>query len=119
MKCQTFTIPALHPSLNVWTRLHYIPRNNLKKEWDVMTKDAFRRAKIKKIDGPVKIKITYFHPQLGTKKRLDIDNYTPKFINDPLVGEIIEDDSVHIVQELSWNFKKGEKKSVVKICPVT
>lgn len=90
--------------------MHFHARNKLKKEWELMVWTACKEAKLPKIDGKVEVFITYYHP----KTNIDLDNFTPKFIMDGL-KLFFEDDSIKYVKKLGWEFKKGEKCSIIKI----
>ena len=106
----TFTLNDCHPSLNAWTRMHFHVRNNLKKEWEQMTFYAAKEAKVPKIDFPIEIFITYYHP----KKTVDLDNLVPKFILDGLKNFIVND-NIQWLTKLGWTIKTGDKSSVVEI----
>ena len=110
MKQWTITIPDIHPSLNVWTRMHFAKRNNLKKEWEKMIWSLWKEKNYPHIDGKVEVFITYYHPQTN----VDLDNFVPKFIMDGL-KIFFEDDSIKYVVKLGWEIKKGDKKSVVVV----
>jgi len=101
-------LPDCHPSLNVWTRMHFRVRNQLKKDWAEMVYYACLEAKLPKISEPVEVFIIYYHP----RKTVDLDNYTPKFIMDPLKNFIV-DDNIQWVKKLGWEFQRGAKRSRV------
>ena len=118
MPCQTFSIPDCHPTLNQWaiTKHHYA-RHKLKKEWEELTIFSAKADHLKPVKGEVEVSLIYSHPWVSTKRKIDIDNFTPKFIMDALVtGGFIEDDSFNVVKKLSWTFVKGARQTVVKIC---
>lgn len=108
----TFEIPAVHPSLNTWTRMHFHVRNKLKQEWHDMVYFCIKQEKIPKITQPVKLWIEIYH----SKENIDLDNYTPKFICDPLRDTILTDDSVRYIKDLRITaVKSKEKKTVVHL----
>lgn len=102
-------IPDVHPSLNTWTRMHFHVRNQLKHDWATMVLACARTAKIPKIDKPVRIFLEYYHP----KRSVDIDNYTPKFILDPLRDHFIKDDNITNITDLRWTFVQDKVKRTV------
>jgi hypothetical protein len=106
----TIEIPDVHPSLNSWTKMHYMARNNLKQEWKQMVYILGKEAKLPKFTKPVEVYIKYFHP----RDDVDLDNYTPKFILDGL-KEFFVDDNIQHLKKLGWEFKRGKKRSVVEI----
>lgn len=106
----TIEVPDVHPSLNMWTKLHYIPRNTLKKQWMKDVSILAKQVNIPIFKAPVEIFITYYHP----RETVDLDNYTPKFIIDGL-KIYFGDDNVTRLKKIGWEFKKGEKRSVIQI----
>lgn len=103
-------IPDVHPSLNKWTKMHFIARNNLKQEWGQMVQVLAMEAKWPQFDFPVELFITYSHP----RDTVDLDNYTPKFIIDGLKS-YFGDDNITKLKKIGWKFQKGEKQSTVEI----
>ena len=97
----TIEIPETHPSINVWTNWHWRKQRTEKKRWAEMV--GWLCKGMPQIKGKVKVKIiSYFK----TKHRHDYDNYTPKFILDPIVEQgLIEDDNSDIITELSLEFR--------------
>lgn len=113
MKKETwsFEIPDVHPSLNSWTNMHWTKKGNLKKYWYDLTYFCALQSKIPKFNVPVDVFITYHHP----KETVDLDNYTPKFILDPL-QRFFGNDNIQTVKKLGWTFEKSKiKKSVIEI----
>lgn len=107
----SFELPDVHPSLNVWTRMHWAKRNELKKQWENDAYYSAKQAGLKMIEFPVEIFIEYHHP----KTCVDLDNYTPKFILDGLKSLLV-DDSIDHIKRLGWEFRKSTtKKTVVTI----
>lgn len=86
--------------------MHFYPRNELKQQWAWMVKAAMVKAKFPQhIEKPVEIFIEYGHP----KRCVDLDNYTPKFIIDP-IRDVITDDNIERVIKLGWTFVKSKNK---------
>tara|TARA_R100000789_G_C2964159_1_gene138821 strand:+ start:87 stop:449 length:363 start_codon:yes stop_codon:yes gene_type:complete len=107
----SFEIPDVHPSLNIWTNMHWTKKSVLKKYWENMVWALAREAGLKKIDKPVWIFIQYYHP----RRTVDLDNYTPKFILDGLKS-FIKDDNIQWIQKIGWEFiQSKKKKSIVEI----
>ena len=98
---ETIVIPEIHPSINIWQGWHWTKYNKEKQRWSEMVGWLCKGKK--KFLGKVEIEVvTYF----DTKRKHDLDNYTPKFILDPLVKSgIIVDDNSEIVTKLSTVFK--------------
>lgn len=110
----TIELPYVHPSLNKWTRMHYILRNNLKQSIQNDVWKAAKVSKIPKIDSCVEIFITYYHP----RRTVDLDNYTPKFFLDGLKHLFVDDNIQHVIK-LGWTFKKDKnKRSIIEVIPV-
>lgn len=85
-----------HPSINVWSILPRMQMNNLKQSWKTfiiwwISDLGLANKQIEKC----KIRYVYYFP---TKRRVDTDNYSPKYINDGLVesGFLVDDDSLHL-----------------------
>jgi len=102
----TIEIPDVHPSLNTWTRMHFRERNKLKQQWHNMVSVCVMKANIPFIKKPVAVWIENFH----NLKTVDLDNYTPKFIMDPLRDIVLADDNVKFVKDLRITFEKCSKK---------
>lgn len=85
-----------HESINVWCILPRIQMNALKQKWKDFIVWWMRLEKLenKGLDNFDMIVITYFE----SKRRVDCDNTTPKFLLDGLSesGFIVDDDSKHL-----------------------
>lgn len=116
-KRYTIELPGTHPTINQWSRMHFMARLNLNNQWKKTVWGAAKAAKIPMIKNPVEIEIEYHHKYKSTdKRRLDIDNFVPKFICDGLVGVVILDDSIDYVKKLTWSvIKDGEDRSIIFI----
>ncbi len=105
-------IDELHPSLNVWTRMHWTKLSALKKEiaWTILA--ACNKAKLpKSIGNPVEIYIEYFHP----RETADLDNLVPKLWLDCLKSHF-GDDNITRLKKLGWTIIKApKKKSIIYI----
>jgi Holliday junction resolvase RusA-like endonuclease len=94
------TIPGIPPSLNQWSRMHWLKASRIKKQWenDILYTFLSIGKVWKKNEFPYKkasIKITYY---FSTKRRRDIDNMNQKFILDGIVkAGIITDDSIEVI----------------------
>ena len=84
-----------HPSINQWMILPRIQMNGLKQRWKEfciwwINKLGYQNMKL---DNFEVVQTTYF----DTRRRHDIDNYCPKFINDGWTdaGFILDDDANH------------------------
>ena len=106
----TIELPDVHPSLNSWGGKHWTKRNELHHYWRDMTFYAAKKAGLPKLKEPVEVFLTYYHPRTN----VDLDNYTPKFIMDGLKLFFIDDSIAH-VKRLGWEFKKGDKRTVITI----
>jgi len=94
-------IPDIHPSINTWKNWHWAVFSKEKKRWAEMI--GWLCKGLTPIEGRVFVTITVY---FGTKHRHDYDNYTPKFILDPIVeAGLIADDSSMIITELRLKFK--------------
>lgn len=92
--------PIAHPyqeSINVWMIMKRPQMNALKQKWkDFMVwfieDQGYRNLRIERCE----MIYTVYKP---TRRRLDLDNNTPKFIQDGLVesGFVIDDDMEHIM----------------------
>lgn len=85
-----------HPSINTWFILPRPQMNVLKQKWKdfgiwLMNDLGYAGMKIENFEIEY---ITY----MPTRRRIDPDNTTPKFLNDALVesGFIMDDDGVHM-----------------------
>lgn len=87
----------IHESLNVWSIMQNLQRNNLKQNWK-----EFIVWWINKYPPRINVSIREcdirFHTFMPTRRRTDPDNMTPKFILDGFVeaGFLEDDDSSHI-----------------------
>jgi len=92
----------LHPSINKWFVMKRPQMNDFKQKWKdfaVWVVDYYGYTNLQ-ID---KCSITYkfYFP---TKRKQDVDNRTPKFLNDGLVasGMLVEDDYTHVNPIILW-----------------
>ncbi len=93
----SLTIPEIHPSINVWNGWGYHKYNREKCRWAEMV--GWICKNLPPMKGEVTVTVRYY---FRTRRKRDIDNYTPKFIMDGLVqGGLIEDDNSNIVKRLS------------------
>lgn len=90
------------PSLNQWMVLPRLSMNNLKQKWKefgiwLIEDYSYQNMKIEKAI----ITYKFFMP---TKRRMDDDNMTPKFLNDALVesGFLVDDDYSHVNPIVIW-----------------
>ena len=96
------------PSLNVWTPMKRMQKNELKQHWNnfmvwLIQKYEIDNMKIQRCN------ITYIYT-FPTKHRRDTDNYTPKFINDGLVNSgFLQDDSYFNIEVAKFlgKYEKG------------
>ena len=92
-------IPETHPSINTWSHWHFHEYNKEKKRWAELVGWVVMGANRPSFAGKVEVEVRYY---FKTKAKHDIDNYTPKFIMDPLVAmKVIEDDNNEIVTALT------------------
>ena len=110
----TITLPEVPPSLNKWSRMHWMKAAKVKKQWE---KDIYYSAYNLRPEQPyqkAKVKITYF---FKTKRRRDIDNYTPKFLLDGLVkAGIIIDDAESVIGKPDIFFDySNEEKTIIEV----
>lgn len=102
---------ASHPSINKWSILMRISMNQLKQNWKdfgqfVVEKHGYKDLGISKC----KCKIIISRASHG---RIDLDNYSPKFVFDSLTAEtggVIVDDGCDCVTSLliECEYKKGK-----------
>ena len=116
-KNYTLKIPMVHPSLNKWVNMNQFVRAKMRDEIKEMVWACAKSQKIPLIKEPVEIEIVYHHQYKATdKRRLDIDNLTPKFFMDGLSEVVIPDDSIDYVKKLTWSvIKDGENRSDILI----
>lgn len=107
-----------HPSINVWFVMQRPQMNALKQEWKEFT---IWLMKDMKLDN---MQIEYFDMEcivyMPTKRRIDPDNITPKFINDGLVesGFIKDDDGNHMKSlTLRTGYDKENPRTEIFIRP--
>lgn len=86
----------IHESLNIWTGLQSLARNNLKQNWKefiqwLVDKKHLNNYQVEFCD----VRFEMFMP---SRRRADNDNFVPKFILDGFVesGFLIDDDSKHL-----------------------
>lgn len=96
-----------HPSINVWMILPRIQMNDLKQKWKDfivwwIDKLGYTNLKLDKVEMTL---IVY----MPTRRRIDVDNLCPKFIQDGFTesGFWVDDDSKHLV---SLTLKTGYDK---------
>lgn len=99
-------IPKLtHPSLNEWTKLKWYAKRDLKEEWDFEIMTALRketsRAVLVSLIKKASITIKYY---FSSDRKRDRDNYSPKFLQDGLVGRVIQDDNDKLVK-VEWELR--------------
>lgn len=85
-----------HPSVNVWCIKPRIQMNAIKQQWKSFIVWLIRNLGYDDMGlESVAVEYDIYHP---TKRRTDVDNYTPKFIHDGFVesGFIVDDDREHI-----------------------
>lgn len=106
----------LHESINVWTGLTPMAKNNLKQNWNEfivwwVDKLGLSHKKIKEFE----IEYSLFMP---TRRRADPDNFSPKFILDGFVnaGMIVDDDSLHLRKLITTiGYDKEYPRTEIKI----
>ena len=100
-----------HPSLNVWTRMHWAKKSKLKKSWEseiILKSGKYGQPMLENAQVEV---IYYF----DNRNRRDKDNYVPKFILDGLVkGGIIKDDNDSNIF-LNWKLKYDKENPRTEI----
>ena len=92
----------LHPSINKWFIMKRPQMNDFKQKWKdftcwVVEQYGYQDMKIDKCS----ITYKYYFP---TKRKQDVDNRTPKFLNDGLVesGLLVGDDYNHVNPIVLW-----------------
>lgn len=96
-------VPGIPPSLNDLKRMHYHQWNRTKKEWADRIAIVARGKRPSQPFEKAICTLTYHFPD---KRRRDPDNYSGKFILDPLVAEgFLVDDSFDHVE---LRHRKGE-----------
>lgn len=91
-----------NPSLNKWIILRRISMNKLKQDYKDFTKFVISHYELEDL-GISKCKCKYITYR-QSKRRIDLDNTTPKFILDGLTAEatgVICDDGVDCITELA------------------
>lgn len=97
-----FTIPAVPPSLNQWSRKHWSVRRREAEKWKLLVRHyAFGRMAKRWID-PAIVTLTFRLPRGG-----DADNRA-KFVLDGLVGDVIKDDGPPHLVELRLRSERGK-----------
>ena len=87
-----FTVPALPPTLNVWSRLHWSARARYSRDWKLWIRA--HAPDVPMFHKPVVVTLTFV-----CRRRRDADGM-PKFVLDGLVGRILQDDGPDCVAEL-------------------
>lgn len=108
-----------HPSINVWFVMQRPQMNSLKQKWKdfiiwVINDLGYQDSKFDLFDMEY---IVY----MPTKRRIDPDNISPKFINDGLVesGFIVDDDGKHMRSLiLRTEYDKEYPRSEIYIRPI-
>ena len=111
--------PITHPyqeSMNVWMIMKRPQMNALKQKWkDFMVwfveDQGYRNLRIEQCE----MIFTVYKP---TRRRLDLDNNTPKFVIDGLVeaGFVIDDDMSHIISlTIRGGFDKDRPRTEILI----
>lgn len=101
-----------HPSLNTWIILRRPMMNTLKQRWANFTEFVVDHYKLRDL-GISKCKCKYIVFK-DSKRRSDVDNYSPKFIFDGFSAEhsgLIIDDSSDCIEELTIKieYRKGQR----------
>lgn len=100
----TFRVEAIHPSLNVWSRQHPQKVARMKQEFGWFVRAAVQNAIVSGTwDGQIFDRaVVHIIHHFGDRRRHDPSNYTPKFLEDPLVvlGVLRDDDFRHITLSL-------------------
>ena len=113
-----FTIPAVPPSLNAWSRKHWSVRRREAEKWRNLVTLAAHGAYFKTAAGvfdPIVIPeraivtLTFRLPRGG-----DADNRA-KFVLDGLVGRFIVDDGPPHLAELRLRAERGKAQTTVRI----
>lgn len=103
---------STHPSLNTWIILRRPMMNSLKQKWANFTEFVVNYYGLKDL-GISKCKCKYVVFK-DSKRRSDVDNYSPKFIFDGFSAEhsgLIIDDSSDCIEELTIKieYRKGQR----------
>ena len=96
MSCWKVSVLKIPPSNNQFmgNSHSYIPYHKQKTEWHWLIKAAIKEKPKEPLQKAV-VTITYYFPD---RRRRDPDNYSGKFILDPLVSEgVLSDDSFSVV----------------------
>lgn len=90
---------CITPSLNQWSILPRIACNDLKQKWKEFIVWIVNDLNLAdKYINNCNITYKFYMP---TKRTFDLDNQTPKFINDGLVAaKLLEDDNINFVHEI-------------------
>lgn len=105
-----------HESINVWCILPRIQMNALKQKWKEFVCFWMKLEKLenKQLDNFDMTVTTYFE----SKRRVDCDNTTPKFLLDGLSesGFIVDDDSKHLHSlTLKTGYDKENPRTEIEI----
>lgn len=105
-----------HESINVWCILPRIQMNALKQKWKSFTQwwIDYEGLSNKGLDNFDMVVTTYFE----SKRRVDCDNTTPKFLNDGFSesGFIVDDDSKHLHSlTLKTGYDKENPRTEIEI----
>src|SRR5690554_2170849 len=91
----TLELPGIPPSLNEFANWHYHKRNKVKKEWEELMERYAPLAPPEPWEKAI-VTITY---HFRDRRRRDPDNYSGKYLMDPLVRiRFLEDDSFDNVE---------------------
>jgi len=101
-------VPGIPPSLNELKRMHYHQWNRTKRDWAYRIALMSRRLRPPKPLDRAVVTLIYHFPD---RRRRDPDNFSGKFILDPLVSEgfIVDDSFDHI--ELRHKKGKPDKRN--------
>lgn len=109
-----------HESINVWMIMKRPAMNALKQKWKdfirwLVDEQGYSNLHISKCE----INQTVYYPN---NRRHDVDNSTPKFIIDGLVGSgmILDDDSEHLTKltlECKTDIKNPRTEILIKLLP--
>ncbi len=109
-----------HESINVWMIMKRPAMNALKQKWKdfirwLVDEQGYSNLRISKCE----IHQTVYYPN---NRRHDVDNSTPKFIIDGLVGSgmILDDDSEHLTKltlECKKDIKNPRTEILIKLLP--
>lgn len=104
------------PSLNQWSIMKRPQANDLKQKWKEFIIWLITKYKLND-KGIKKCNMAYIYT-FPTRTRRDLDNYTPKFINDGLVESgFMIDDSYFNVEEAKYKgrYEKGVWRTEITI----